>query len=164
MRTFNSYTLYVGSADFQARDLCVENSAGDGRTVGLAVACYVDADRAAFYGCEFLAHQDTLCLGPLPANPLPKGLNPVHPVAIAKAAFLRCELGRHIAEFGWDNWDSPANERSAEFAEFGNRGEGAAGERAAWSLRLDEKSAGGFTPQAILSGADGWSPWAGSSD
>lgn len=254
MRTFNSYTLYVGSADFQARDLCVENSAGDGRAVGQAVACYVDADRAAFYGCEFLARQDTLCLGPLPANPLPKGLNAVHPVAIAKAgdesrpfrhyfrncriegdidfifgsaaalfedcdiislergetvngyvtapstlpgqrhgfvfldcrlggnaakgsvflgrpwrasakaAFLRCELGGHIAGYGWDNWDNPANERSAEFSEFGNRGEGAAGERAAWSLKLDEKSAGGFTPQAILSGADGWSPWAGSPD
>lgn len=254
MRTFNSYTLYVGSADFQARDLCVENSAGDGRAVGQAVACYVDADRAAFYGCEFLARQDTLCLGPLPANPLPKGLNTVHPVAIAKAgdesrpfrhyfrncriegdidfifgsaaavfedcdiislergetmngyvtapstlpgqrhgfvfldcrlggnaakgsvflgrpwrasakaAFLRCELGGHIAGYGWDNWDNPANERSAEFSEFGNRGEGAAGERAAWSLKLDEKSAGGFTPQAILSGADGWSPWAGSPD
>jgi len=250
MGTFNTATIYVGAENFIAHDLRVENSAGDGRAVGQAVACYVDADRAAFYGCEFLARQDTLCLGPLPANPLPKGLNPVHPVAIAKAgdesrpfrhyfrncriegdidfifgsaaavfedcdiislergeavngyvtapstlpgqrhgfvfldcrlggnaakgsvflgrpwrasakaAFLRCDLGGHIAESGWDNWDNPANERSAEFVEFGNRGEGAAGARVGWSLRLDEKSAGGFTPQAILSGADGWSPWA----
>ena len=83
MRTFNSYTLYVGAADFEARDLRVENSAGDGRIVGQAVACYVDADRAIFRRCDFLAKQDTLCLGPLPTNPLPKGLNPVHPVSIA---------------------------------------------------------------------------------
>ncbi|HWR12223.1 MAG TPA: pectinesterase family protein [Rectinemataceae bacterium] len=256
MRTFNSYTLYIGSPDFQARDLRVENSAGDGRAVGQAVACYVDADRAAFYGCEFLARQDTLCLGPLPTNPLPKGLNPVHPVAIAKAgdeswpfrhyfadcriegdidfifgsaaavfedcdiislergeavngyvtapstlpgqrhgfvfldcrlggnaakgsvflgrpwrasakaAFLRCDLGGHIAESGWDNWDNPTNERSAEFAEFENRGpgaaenrRGAANRRVAWARMLDGEAASRFTPPAVLSGADGWSPW-----
>jgi len=85
MGTFNSYTLYVGAVDFKARDLSVENSAGDGRVVGQAIACYVDADRASFFRCKFAGRQDTLCLGPLPTNPLPKGLNLIHPVAIAEA-------------------------------------------------------------------------------
>ena len=263
MGTFNSYTLYVGGIDFEARDLSVENSAGDGRLVGQAVACYVDADRASFFRCGFAARQDTLCLGPLPANPIPKGLNTTHPVAIAgqsgrrelfrhyfrecriegdidfifgsaaalfedceilslergetvngyiaapstlpgqaygfvflrcrlkgsagkgsvflgrpwrptaKAAFIDCELGDHIAAEGWDNWGNPANERGAEFAEFGSRGPGApagfaepgsgpspsAGRRAAWARVLDPGDVSHFTPRAILSGDDGWSPW-----
>ena len=258
MRTFNSATLYVGAPGFIAENLRIENCAGDGRVVGQAVALYVDADRAAFYGCRFLARQDTICLGPLPSNPLPKGLNPVHPVHVAapgdelrpfrhyfsdchiegdidfifgsaaavferceivsldrgepvngyvtapstlpgqkhgfvfldcalkgrcagasvflgrpwrssaKAAFIRCELGAHIAGPGWDNWDNPANEGTAEFCEFGNFGPGAAGSGAAgeagsrvpWTKMLDQTAAARFSRQTVLSGADGWAPWA----
>jgi len=255
MRTFNSATLYVGAPGFIAKGLRIENCAGDGRIVGQAVALYVDADRAAFYGCRFLARQDTICLGPLPSNPLPKGLNPVHPVHVAapgdelrpfrhyfsdchiegdidfifgsaaavferceivsldrgepvngyvtapstlpgqkygfvfldcalkgrcadasvflgrpwrssaKAAFIRCELGAHIAGPGWDNWDNPANEGTAEFYEFGNSGPGAAGSgeagsRVPWTKMLDQTAAARFSRQTVLSGADGWAPWA----
>lgn len=84
MGTFNTATLYIGAEDFCARNLRIENYAGDGRLVGQAVACYVDADKATFIDCSIVARQDTLCLGPLPVNPLPKGLNPVYPVRIAK--------------------------------------------------------------------------------
>lgn len=259
MRTFNSAILYVGAPGFSAENLRVENCAGDGRVVGQAVALYVDADRAAFRGCKFLARQDTVCLGPLPSNPLPKGLNPTHPVHVAapgderspfriyfadcciegdidfifgsaaavferceilsldrgepvngyvaapstlpgqrhgfvflncslkgrcadssvflgrpwrpsaKAAFIGCEIGAHIAGAGWDNWDNPANEGSAEFCEFGNfgpgsaRGEaagsGAAGRRVPWAKMLGRAAAARFNREAVLSGADGWTPW-----
>jgi pectinesterase len=250
MGTFNSSTLYVGGEDFRARNLRIENAAGNGRLVGQAVACYVDADRAAFADCSFSARQDTLCLGPLPTNPLPKGLNPVHPVHIAregdeerpfrhwfkrcrvegdidfifgsstalfdacdivsldrgekvngyitapstlpgqrygfvfidcriegetaagsvflgqpwrssaKAAFLRCEMGRHISAAGWDNWDKPENEASVEFVEFGNHGPGApASGRVPWARVLSGEEAIRFSPEAILSGSDGWEPW-----
>lgn len=264
MGTFNSYTLYVGGVDFQARDLSVENSAGDGRTVGQGIACYVDADRVSFFRCGFAARQDTLCCGPLPANPLPKGINTTHPVAIAgqessqrpfrhyfrecgiegdvdfifgsaaalfedceilslergervngyiaapstlpgqaygfvflrcrlrgnarkgsvflgrpwrptaKASFIDCDLGDHIAAEGWDNWGNPANEGSAIFAELGSRGPGApadftetypgsgpsAGRRVSWAQALAPGEVSRFTPRAILSGDDGWDPWA----
>jgi pectinesterase len=88
MNTFNSYTLYIGAPDFTARNLTFENSAGDGREVGQALAAYVDADRAAFRNCRFLGHQDTLFTGPLPKNPTPKGLNLIHPVlGLAEAEY-----------------------------------------------------------------------------
>jgi len=254
MGTFNTATIYVGAENFIARDLRVENSAGDGRLVGQAVACYIDADRAAFIDCAIAARQDTLCLGPLPANPLPKGLNLVHPVHVAresdgdkpfrhcfrrcriegdvdfifgsstalfdacdivsldrgeeangwitapstlpgqkfgfvfidcrlegelaegsvylarpwrstaKAAFLNCEMGGHIAAAGWDNWGKPENEASVEFVEYGSRGPGALVEartpegRAPWARAPNGKEAIRYSPQSMLSGFDGWKP------
>lgn len=79
MNTFNSYTIYIGGHDFTAENLTFENSSGDGRIVGQAIAAYVDADRAAFKNCRFLGCQDTLFTGPLPKNPTPLGLNLIHP-------------------------------------------------------------------------------------
>lgn len=79
MNTFNSYTIYIGGHDFSAENLTFENSSGDGRIVGQAIAAYVDADRAAFKNCRFLGCQDTLFTGPLPKNPTPLGLNLIHP-------------------------------------------------------------------------------------
>jgi len=79
MNTFNSYSIYIGGHDFTAENITFENSSGDGRIVGQAIAAYVDADRAAFKNCRFLGCQDTLFTGPLPKNPTPLGLNLIHP-------------------------------------------------------------------------------------
>lgn len=79
MNTFNSYSIYIGGHDFTAENLTFENSSGDGRIVGQAIAAYVDADRVAFKNCRFLGCQDTLFTGPLPKNPTPLGLNLIHP-------------------------------------------------------------------------------------
>ncbi len=92
MNTFNSYTLYVGAEDFSAKGLTVENSAGDGRVKGQGIACYVDADRAVFSGCDIRGHQDSLFLGPLPDNPLPKGINLIHPMRFAGRGSTRGPL------------------------------------------------------------------------
>lgn len=81
MGTFNSYTLYVGAPRVTIRDLSVVNAAGDGRLVGQAVALYADADLFLAEDCRLSARQDTLCTGPLPKNPAPKGVNLLHPVA-----------------------------------------------------------------------------------
>lgn len=70
MRTFNSYSLFVDGDDFFAENITFENSAGDGRKVGQAVAAYVDGDRAIFKNCKFLGCQDTLFTGPLPPKPI----------------------------------------------------------------------------------------------
>lgn len=81
MGTFNSYTVYVGAPGASIAGLTIENDAGDGRIVGQAVALYADADRLLFEDCAFLGRQDTICTGPLPKDPPPKGINLVHPVA-----------------------------------------------------------------------------------
>ncbi|HOX31937.1 MAG TPA: pectinesterase family protein [Spirochaetales bacterium] len=81
MGTFNSYTAYIGAPDVSLEGIAIVNDAGDGRLVGQAVALYADADRLAFERCAFLARQDTVCLGPLPRDPPPKGVNLLHPVA-----------------------------------------------------------------------------------
>ncbi len=81
MGTFNSYVVYVGAPDIVLSGLTIENTAGDGRIVGQAVALYADADRLLVDECHLLARQDTLCTGPLPRDPVPKGVNLLHRVA-----------------------------------------------------------------------------------
>ncbi|HWP69294.1 MAG TPA: pectinesterase family protein, partial [Rectinemataceae bacterium] len=76
----------------------------------------------------------------------------------AKVAFIRCEMGRHIADVGWDNWDNPENEKTAEFAEYGNHGPGVK-RRVPWALMLDARQAQRFSPRSVLSGPDSWEPF-----
>lgn len=64
--TFRSYSCFIDTHDFTARNLTFENPSGLGRIVGQALALYVDGDRILFDGCRFLGHQDTLFTGPLP--------------------------------------------------------------------------------------------------
>ncbi len=52
-----------------------------GRLIGPAVALYADADLLVVEDCRISSRQDTLCTGPLPKNPPPKGINLIHPVA-----------------------------------------------------------------------------------
>ncbi|HEY4327496.1 MAG TPA: pectinesterase family protein [Mucilaginibacter sp.] len=55
----------------------------------------------------------------------------------AKVVFYKCELGSHIAPQGWHNWNNPANESTAFYAEFQNTGSGAdASQRVSWARQL----------------------------
>jgi len=71
--TFNSYTLFVGAANFTAKNITFQNHSGPGSKVGQAIAVYVDADRVYFKNCRFIGSQDTLFTGPLPPTPLISG-------------------------------------------------------------------------------------------
>lgn len=71
--TFNSYTAFIGTNDFTAKNITFENTAGIGDEVGQALAAYVDGDRIAFMDCSFLGYQDTLFTGPLPPAPVIPG-------------------------------------------------------------------------------------------
>lgn len=64
--TFRSYSIFIDTHDFTARNITFQNDAGYGYQVGQAVALYVDGDKCAFYNCRLLASQDTLFTGPLP--------------------------------------------------------------------------------------------------
>jgi pectinesterase len=68
--TFNSYSSIITADDFVAENITFENSSGDGRDVGQAVATYIDADRIIFRNCRFLACQDTIFTAPLPPKPM----------------------------------------------------------------------------------------------
>ncbi len=71
--TFRSYTCLVLADDVALMNLTVENSAGDGRKVGQAIALFAEGDRLIFRNCRLIGHQDTLFTGPLPQNPIFQG-------------------------------------------------------------------------------------------
>ncbi len=60
--TTGSSSFFVFGEGFRARNISFENSAGDGRKVGQAVAVRVSADKVVFENCRFLGFQDTLYL------------------------------------------------------------------------------------------------------
>jgi len=77
----------------------------------------------------------------------------------AATLFIRCELGTHILPEGWHNWDNPANEKSARYAEYRNTGPGAnPGTRVAWSRQLSRREAKSYTIENVFDRHDGWSP------
>lgn len=55
--TSGSASCYIYGPDFYAENITFENSSG---SVGQAVACFVNGDRAYFKKCRFLGFQDTL--------------------------------------------------------------------------------------------------------
>jgi pectinesterase len=78
----------------------------------------------------------------------------------ARVVFLNCWMGGHIRPEGWDNWNhTPANEKTAWFAELGSTGPGAnTVARVAWARALTPAAAGAFAPEVFLRGSDGWNP------
>lgn len=61
INTFTSYTFLQEGNDFKARNLTIENSAGN--SAGQAVAVHIMGDRVQFDNCRFLGHQDVLYAG-----------------------------------------------------------------------------------------------------
>lgn len=75
----------------------------------------------------------------------------------AKAVFIRCDLGGHIAPAGWNNWGKKSNEETVTYAEYQNTGEGARPEaRAPYGHQL--KGLTGYGIEEVLAGNDGWNP------
>lgn len=75
----------------------------------------------------------------------------------AQAVFIRCEMGKHILSEGWNNWGKKENEKTAFYAEYESRGEGANPKaRAAFSHQL--KNLKGYEIKTVLAGDDGWNP------
>lgn len=75
----------------------------------------------------------------------------------AKAVFVRCDLGGHIAPAGWNNWGKKSNEKTVTYAEYQNTGEGARPEaRAPYGHQLKDLT--GYGIEEVLAGNDGWNP------
>lgn len=60
MGTSGSATMYIHSSYVTLEDLTVENSSGEGKTVGQAVALFTDGDFLFFHRCRFIGNQDTV--------------------------------------------------------------------------------------------------------
>jgi PelA/Pel-15E family pectate lyase len=75
-----------------------------------------------------------------------------------RTVFLDTEMGAHIKAEGWHHWQ-PEREKTAYFAEYNSRGEGAKSDaRVKWARRLSKEEAVNFAAENFLKGADGWNP------
>lgn len=71
--TFRTYTVLLDADRITLSNLTIENTAGDGRTAGQAIALYADSDALILHNCRLLGHQDTLFTGPLPPTEKQRG-------------------------------------------------------------------------------------------
>ena len=79
----------------------------------------------------------------------------------AKVVYLNCEMGPHIRPEGWHNWNRPAKEKTAFYAEYNCSGPGAStGGRVGWSHVLTGTQAADYTVDNVMrnSADDIWSP------
>ena len=81
----------------------------------------------------------------------------------AKTVYIHCELGSHILPEGWNPWKGdvmfPDKEKTAYYAEYGNKGAGAPiKNRVPWSKQLTASEAKVYTIKNILGGSDNWNP------
>ncbi|WP_035347837.1 pectinesterase family protein [Edaphobacter aggregans] len=78
----------------------------------------------------------------------------------SRVVYIHTELPADINPAGWNNWNNPANEKTAFYGEFGNTGPGANFlSRVPWShRRLTSEQANQFLPQTFLRGTDNWNP------
>jgi pectinesterase len=71
--------------------------------------------------------------------------------SFAKVAYLNCEMGAFIIPEGWDNWSKAENEKTANFAEYRNSGNGAiTGKRVVWAHQLSDSEAARYNTENIF--------------
>jgi pectinesterase len=76
--------------------------------------------------------------------------------------YLNTEMSDVVRPVGWHNWDLPAREKTARYAEFNSTGTGAnPTARVPWSRQLTKSQAKEITVKRVLSGPDGWNPLGG---
>jgi PelA/Pel-15E family pectate lyase len=79
--------------------------------------------------------------------------------AYGRTVYLNTEMGSHIRPEGWNNWNNPANEKTAYFAEYNSSGEGAQPDvRVKWIHQLTKAESQQFETENFLKGKDGWNP------
>ena len=60
MGTSGSASVYIHSSYVTMEDLTIENSAGEGKEIGQAVALFTDGDFLFFHRCRLIGNQDTV--------------------------------------------------------------------------------------------------------
>lgn len=69
----------------------------------------------------------------------------------ARTVYINTEMGKHINPEGWDNWRNEENEKTAFYAEYQSKGDGAnTKDRAKWSHQLTKAEAKEYTKANIF--------------
>jgi pectinesterase len=73
--------------------------------------------------------------------------------------YINTELPADLNPAGWNNWNNPANEKTAYYAESDSTGPGAnPSARVAWSHQLAAAETKQYLPAKFLAGSDRWQP------
>jgi pectinesterase len=77
----------------------------------------------------------------------------------SRVIYLNTELPADLNPAGWNNWNNPANEKTAYYAESNSTGPGAnPSARVPWSHQLTPVEARQYLPATFLAGPDHWNP------
>jgi pectinesterase len=77
----------------------------------------------------------------------------------SRVIYLTTELPADLNPAGWNNWNNPANEKTAYYAESNSTGPGASpATRAPWSHQLPPAETKKYLPETFLRGPDDWRP------
>jgi pectinesterase len=77
----------------------------------------------------------------------------------SRVIYINTELPADLNPAGWNNWNNPANEKSAYYAESNSSGPGASiSTRVPWSHQLTPDEAKQYLPAIFLRGKDNWNP------
>jgi pectinesterase len=77
----------------------------------------------------------------------------------SRVIYINTELPADLNPAGWNNWNNPANEKTAYYAESNSTGPGASrSTRVPWSYQLTPAEAKPFLPANFLAGRDHWRP------
>lgn len=77
----------------------------------------------------------------------------------SRVVYIHTELPATLDPAGWNDWNNPANQKTAYYGEFGNTGPGADfSHRVPWSHQLTSAQAAHYFPNNFLRGSDNWDP------
>ena len=77
----------------------------------------------------------------------------------SRVIYINTELPADLNPAGWNNWNNPANEKNAYYAESNSTGPGAnPSARVPWSHQLIPAEAKQYLPATFLRGNDNWNP------
>jgi len=78
----------------------------------------------------------------------------------ARVVFIDCEMGRHILQQGWHNWDHPERQKTVYYGEFNSKGPTTSpANRVGWSHQLSRKESGKYRIQTIFrQESNSWKP------
>jgi pectinesterase len=77
----------------------------------------------------------------------------------SRVIYINTELPADLNPAGWNNWNNPANEKTAYYDESISTGPGAnPATRVPWSHQLTSEQANQYLPQHFLAGPDHWNP------
>jgi pectinesterase len=150
-------------------DACEIHSRGSGYIAAHSRTTAEEPTGFVFWNCKLTGEPGLLrgtlpqtsgAEAPFPAKDSGKGVFLGRPWRdCARTVFVNCWMGEHIRPEGWDDWATPARQKTAWFAETGSSGPGAtSAARVNWARSLNAAAAAAFAPEVFLKGRDGWNP------